>query len=77
VTIKAIDGGLQIVVRDDGVGFDPGAQGELPGARLGLRQMRERAAALDGRMTILSRPGQGAEVRVWLPLRYAHAPRAA
>lgn len=74
VTIKALDGGLQIVVRDDGVGFDPGAQGELPGNRLGLRQMRERAAALDGRLTVLSRPGQGTEVRAWLPLRYAHAP---
>ncbi|MGQ9927490.1 MAG: histidine kinase [Chloroflexaceae bacterium] len=71
VALRVVDGGLQIVVRDDGVGFDPGAQGELPGTRLGLRQMRERAAALDGRLTILSRPGEGAEVRVWLPLRYA------
>ncbi len=71
VALRVVDGGLQIVVRDDGVGFDPGAQGELPGTRLGLRQMRERAAALDGRLTILSRPGQGAEVRIWLPLRYA------
>lgn len=76
VTIKAIDGGLQILVRDDGVGFDPGAQSEQPGARLGLRQMRERAAALDGRVTILSRPGEGTEVRIWLPLRYARAPRS-
>ncbi|MCX7791943.1 MAG: sensor histidine kinase [Chloroflexaceae bacterium] len=71
VALRVVDGGLQIIVRDDGAGFDPGAQGELPGARLGLRQMRERAAALDGRLTILSRPGQGAEVRVWLPLCYA------
>jgi len=71
VALRVVDGGLQIVVRDDGVGFDPGAQGELPGARLGLRQMRERAAALDGRLTILSKPGEGAEVRIWLPLRYA------
>lgn len=71
VTLRTLDGGLLIAVRDDGVGFDPGAQGELPGARLGLRQMRERAAALDGRLTILSRPGAGTEVRVWLPLVYA------
>ncbi|NTU81644.1 MAG: sensor histidine kinase [Chloroflexales bacterium] len=73
VTISALDGGMLIIVGDDGAGFDPGAQGELPGSRLGLRQMRERAAALDGRVTILSSPGQGTEVRVWLPLRYAHA----
>lgn len=73
VALRLVDGGLQIIVRDDGVGFDPGAQGELPGARLGIRQMRERAAALDGRLTILSRPGEGTEVRVWLPLRYVQA----
>lgn len=71
VALRTIDGGLQIVVRDDGLGFDPGANAESPGRSLGLRQMRERAAALDGRVTILSRPGQGTEVRVWLPLRYA------
>lgn len=77
VALHLVDDGLQIVVRDDGVGFDPGAQAEAPGTRLGLRQMRERAAALDGRLTILSRPGQGSEVRVWLPLRYAHEQAAA
>lgn len=73
VALRPIDGGLQIVVRDDGLGFDPGANAESPGRSLGLRQMRERAAALDGRVTILSRPGQGTEVRVWLPLRYVPA----
>jgi signal transduction histidine kinase len=73
VALRAIDDGLQILVRDDGVGFDPGANSDAPSTSLGLRQMRERAAALDGRLTILSRPGQGTEVRVWLPLRYAPA----
>lgn len=77
VALHLVDDGLQIVVRDDGVGFEPGAQAEAPGTHLGLRQMRERAAALDGRLTILSRPGQGSEVRVWLPLRYANAQAAA
>jgi signal transduction histidine kinase len=71
VILRAVDGGLQIAVRDDGVGFDPGANAELPRGSLGVRQMRERAAALDGHVTILSRPGQGTEVRVWLPLLYA------
>jgi signal transduction histidine kinase len=73
VALRTVDEGLQIVVRDDGLGFDPGANAETPSRSLGLRQMRERAAALDGRVTILSRPGQGTEVRVWLPLRYAPA----
>jgi signal transduction histidine kinase len=41
-----------------------------------LRQMRERAAALDGHVTIISRPGDGTEVRVWLPLLYSSTPVA-
>ncbi len=69
VTLRTVDNGLQILVRDDGVGFDPGSVAEAPGQHLGLRLMRERAAALDGRVTILSRPGQGTELRVWLPLQ--------
>ncbi|WP_240695871.1 sensor histidine kinase [Candidatus Chloroploca sp. Khr17] len=72
VMLKIVDNGLQIVVRDDGVGFDPGAQAEQSGPHLGLRQMRERAAVLDGRLTILSRPGEGTEIRAWLPMRYVN-----
>jgi signal transduction histidine kinase len=71
VTLRQLDGGLQIVVRDNGVGFNPGDYGDTPGGHLGLRQMRERAAALDGRITAISRPGAGTELRVWLPLAYA------
>jgi Signal transduction histidine kinase len=59
--------GLQIVVRDDGRGFDPGALPDAPG-HVGLRQMRERLAALRGQLTILSRPGAGTELRAWIPL---------
>ncbi|GAB4424817.1 MAG: sensor histidine kinase [Chloroflexi bacterium OHK40] len=70
VVLRLVDGGLQVVVRDDGAGFDPGGLSDAPGGHLGLRQMRERAAALDGRVTVISRPGQGTEVRVWLPIRY-------
>ena len=71
VALRQIDGGLQILVRDDGAGFAPEEVPAGPGGRLGLRQMRERAAALDGRLTVTSRPGAGAELRVWLPLVYA------
>ncbi|MGQ9482017.1 histidine kinase [Chloroflexus sp.] len=63
------DQGLIIHVRDDGVGFNPGE--EPPAEHFGLRQMRERATALDGQCMIMSRPGDGTEVRVWLPLRYS------
>jgi signal transduction histidine kinase len=72
VAIAEVDGGLQISVRDDGRGFDPGAAAEAPD-RVGLRQMRERLSALRGQLTILSRPGAGAELRAWVPLSVAHA----
>ncbi|HEX5502919.1 MAG TPA: GAF domain-containing sensor histidine kinase [Thermomicrobiales bacterium] len=68
VTLDAVDGGVRVAVRDDGRGFDPGPVADGGGDRLGLRQMRERLAALGGQLTILARPGVGAEVRAWLPL---------
>ncbi len=39
VTVDQVDGGLRVVVRDDGGGFEPG---NVPASALGLRQMRER-----------------------------------
>jgi signal transduction histidine kinase len=59
-------GGLHVVVRDDGRGFDPSAP-EEPG-HLGLRAMPERAELVGGRLRIESGPGRGTTVEVWLPL---------
>jgi two-component system NarL family sensor kinase len=56
------DGGLGLDIEDDGVG--------LPAARpvgLGLRSMQERAAELGGACRLLSQPGGGTRVSVWLP----------
>jgi signal transduction histidine kinase/PAS domain-containing protein len=54
-----------LVVADDGRGFDP--DGEFPG-HLGLRSMRERAAALGGTLEIASAPGAGTRLRARVPL---------
>jgi signal transduction histidine kinase len=54
-----------LVVRDDGVGFDP-AGADARG--LGLVTMRERAALMGATITIRSRPRRGTEVRVVLPV---------
>ena len=54
-----------LVIRDDGVGFDP-AGAEARG--LGLVTMRERAAIMGAIFTIRSRPRRGTEVRVVLPV---------
>jgi signal transduction histidine kinase len=65
VTLRQMDGGLLLAVRDDGVGFDP----ESPGTRmsLGLASMRERVRLVNGTLDIESAPGQGTSVIAWVP----------
>lgn len=57
---------LQVVVRDDGIGFDTAAVSK--GRGFGLFGMRERLLALGGRLRIASAPGQGTTVIIKLPL---------
>ena len=59
-------GCLALDVRDDGVGFDPAVPACL--RSLGILGMRERAAALGGRLEILSTPGSGTRVHLRIPL---------
>lgn len=54
--------GVQMEIADDGVGFDP----RTAGRGLGLRGMRERAAAIGADLHLSSRPGKGTSVRVTL-----------
>ncbi|MCF2529597.1 sensor histidine kinase [Yinghuangia soli] len=56
---------LRVVVADDGRGF---AASPSPGSGQGLRNMRERAAALGGRLDSGPRPAGGYEVVALLPL---------
>ena len=50
-------------VTDDGTGFDP----ELASGGLGLRSMRERAAAVGGVLRVSSTPDAGTTVRLEVP----------
>ena len=50
---------IDLVIRDDGTGFDPAAV-ELE--RYGLTGMRERAAMIGASIEVDSRPGGGTEV---------------
>ncbi len=65
---------VRVTVSDDGCGFDPagleGLAGDGPGR--GLRNLRTRARALHGRLTLRSRPG-GTEVTLDLPVQTAGA----
>jgi signal transduction histidine kinase len=67
VTVSLSNGdSLEVIVEDDGVGFDPDARASR-GRRLGLTSMRERASSLGGTIAITSSPGQGATVRLEVP----------
>lgn len=63
--------GTQLVVADNGSGFDPSAFSQpAPGssiARYGLLGMRDRATMLGGRFDVSSTPGGGCTVTIFLP----------
>jgi two-component system, chemotaxis family, CheB/CheR fusion protein len=57
------------IVEDDGAGFDLEALNTSGGVpRIGIAGMRERAAIVDGELTIDSSPGHGTTVRVKVPI---------
>ncbi len=56
---------LSIIVRDDGVGFDPAT---ISGKGMGISQMQTRVTAVAGTMHIQSQPGKGTNITVHLPL---------
>ena len=58
--------GMLLEVEDDGVGFDPGADG-IRSRRLGLTSMEERAEKIGGSISIESTPGEGTTVRLEVP----------
>ncbi|MEM8531907.1 MAG: GAF domain-containing sensor histidine kinase [Chloroflexota bacterium] len=68
VVTTVVDHGLQIIVRDNGHGFDPKNMFQDKSDSVGLRQMQERLTTLRGALTLLSHPGKGTEIRAWIPL---------
>lgn len=65
VALRRMDGGMLLVVRDDGVGFDPGRP--RTGRSLGLASMRERMRLVGGRLDIESAPSLGTAISAWVP----------
>jgi signal transduction histidine kinase len=62
VAIGRRHGERVVTIRDDGVGFEDAGRG----AGQGLRNMRERAASIGGRLAIASAPGRGTALEVVL-----------
>lgn len=57
--------GIELMIRDNGVGFDPGQAQE---AGFGLGNMRQRVESSGGRFRLSSKSGRGATVRAtWTP----------
>jgi PAS domain S-box-containing protein len=65
LSLRAEPGFAVLEVDDDGRGFEPGTG---DGGGWGLRNLRERAAAMGGTLDIESVPGEGTLVRLRLPL---------
>jgi signal transduction histidine kinase len=67
VQARASDNRLEVLVKDDGKGFDPAALTE--GRRNGLGNMRQRAESIGGTLEVQSSPGNGTAVKLSVSLR--------
>ena len=69
VSLEADAESVTLRVADDGQGMSE----QLPRGTAGIAGMRERVLLVGGRLTIDSRPGQGTEVRLTIPVEQAEA----
>jgi signal transduction histidine kinase len=69
VTLRDEPDALQLVVEDDGVGFDPAAvaRSAQRGEHLGLLGMTERVRSAGGTIELDARPGAGSRIAVRIP----------
>jgi signal transduction histidine kinase len=65
LSVRRENGGFAIEIADDGVGFDPDEASD--GGSFGLLAMRERAAAVGGRLDVDAKPGAGARLTLVIP----------
>jgi signal transduction histidine kinase/ligand-binding sensor domain-containing protein len=71
IALSIEDGALSLTVKDDGVGFDPGAEADGEG----LLSMRRRAERLGGTLTLESDPRTGSTISARIPLTPLRRPR--
>jgi PAS domain S-box-containing protein len=70
INLKYSDNHIQMIVSDDGVGFDVQKASARIGEKgsLGLTSMQERAKLIGASLTIYSKPGKGTQATVDMPL---------
>ncbi len=76
VSVADADGGVRLVIADDGHGFDVGVIDSPEPGHIGLPTMIERAQLAGGRCRIESERGRGTTVDAWLPLDQAASAHA-
>ena len=70
VLARKAEGGHEVVISDNGVGFDAAEAERKDGTHIGLKNVRERIERMcGGSVTVLSRPGEGTTVTVFVPER--------
>ncbi len=67
VTFGVESGGFQLTLEDNGRGFDPGRPGRAGNGGNGLGNMRRRIAEVGGRYELVSAPGKGTRIQLWVP----------
>ena len=77
LTLHDVDGGVQVLVEDDGVGFDPANARSGGLSHVGLGSMRERAQLAGGTWRVRSAPGAGTQVEFWVPTTHPDRQRYA
>ncbi len=67
VSFALHEGAIELVIRDNGVGFDPDAVRKAHKGGLGLTSMKERVKLSGGSFSIRSQPGKGTSIEAsWL-----------
>ncbi len=69
VTLAEENDGIRGTIVDDGVGFFPEEAAQPSAGHLGLAAMRARAETVGGWWRLDSKPGSGATVEFWVPMR--------
>jgi len=67
IHISCDQGGIVLEVVDNGIGFTPSETERFDG-HLGLIGMKERATAIDARLSLTSQLGDGSRIKLmWIP----------
>jgi signal transduction histidine kinase len=70
VNLRGMDDGIELIVSDDGKGFEE--QEAFSRQGLGLISMRERIQMVHGRFDVKTQPGAGTTIAARVPLEAAH-----